>query len=308
MLFSFKTWRIELYIVLLNVSKRCYRMTYLLILEPYTTGSKLILGILFAVLAYIFLYYSFRMIEMGYVLKHRKPLYNHVYLFLRKLNDEQKRILREQFAFYKKLTPKQQRYFEHRVASFIKDKDFIGRNGSRITEEMRTLISATAVMLTFGFRDYYIGFISKIVVYPNKFYSNTNKAYHKGEFNPKLKALVLSWKDFKEGFNNGSDNLNLGIHEITHAIHINSIKERDVSSTIFSDSFKELSVLLSDKKSLRNDLMNSPYFRRYAYTNQFEFLAVAIENFIETPKEFKSQFPEVYGKIRQMLNFNIAGY
>lgn len=283
-------------------------MSYLLILEPYSPGSKLILGILFAVLVYIFLYYSFRMIEMGYVLKHKKPLYNHVYLVLRKLSDEQKRILKNQFGFYNKLTPKQQRHFEHRVASFIKDKDFIGRSNNPITEEMRVLISATAIMLTFGFRDFYIGFISKIVIYPSKFYSNTNKAYHKGEFNPKLKALVLSWEDFKAGFSNGSDNLNLGIHEITHAIHINSIKERDVSSTIFSDTFKELSVLLSDKKNLRQSLMDSPYFRRYAYTNQFEFLAVAIENFIETPQEFRSQFPEVYDKIRQMLNFNIAGY
>ena len=119
---------------------------------------------------------------------------------------------------------------------------------------------------------------------------------------------MLSWEDFKEGYDDDNDNLNLGIHEITHAIHINSVKERDVSSTIFSDSFKELSVLLTEKESLRNNLMASPYFRKYAYTNQFGFLAVAIENFIETPQEFKSQFPEVYNKVRQMLNFNIQGY
>ena len=283
-------------------------MTYLLIIEQYSMGSKMVLGILFAVLAYILLYFGFKMIEMGYVLKHKKPLYNHFYFYLRKLNSKQEAILKGKFSFYKRLTGKQKKYFEHRVASFIKDKDFIGRDGSPVTDEMKVLISATAVMLTFGFRDFYIGIISKIVVYPNKFYSKTNQAYHKGEFNPKLKALVLSWEDFKAGFDIDNDNLNLGIHEITHAIHINSIKERDVSSTIFSDTFKELSTLLSDKEGLRNDLMASPYFRKYAYTNQFEFLAVAIENFIETPKEFKSQFPKVYIKIRQMLNFDIKGY
>ena len=41
---------------------------------------------------------------------------------------------------------------------------------------------------------------------------------------------------------------------------------------------------------------------------KFEFLAVIIESFIETPNEFKSQFPKVYFEIRQMLNFNFAGY
>tara|TARA_R110002049_G_scaffold151804_3_gene315567 strand:- start:157 stop:1008 length:852 start_codon:yes stop_codon:yes gene_type:complete len=279
-----------------------------IILKELALGSQIILVILFAILAYMFLNYAVRMIEMGYVLKHKKPLYNHFYFRLRKLRNNQKSILEHQFPFYKKLNDKGKKYFEHRVASFIKDKHYIGRGGFLITDEVKVLIASTAVMLTFGFRDFYIGFISKIVVYPNKFYSNTNGAYHKGEFNPKLKALVLSWEDFTSGFNDDTDNLNLGIHEFTHAIHINSMKERDVSSTIFNDTFKELSKLLSENEVIRNQLINSNYFRGYAYTNQFEFLAVAVENFIETPKDFKEQFPEVYTKLKQMLNFNVAGY
>lgn len=283
-------------------------MLVILAIKEYNLGSQIILGILFAVLAYMFLHYAVKLIEMGYVLKHRKPLYNHLYINLRRLNEKQKSILINQFSFYKILNDKEKKYFEHRVASFIKDKDFIGRQGATITDEMKVLIASTAVMLTFGFRDFYIGLISKIVIYPNKFYSNTNKDYHKGEFNPKLKALVLSWEDFKAGFSDEKDNLNLGIHELTHAIHINSMKERDVSSTIFSDTFKELSTLLSSDESLRNTLFTSDYFRKYAYKNQFEFLAVAIEHFIETPQEFRAQFPEVYSKIKQMLNFNVANY
>jgi len=46
----------------------------------------------------------------------------------------------------------------------------------------------------------------------------------------------------------------------------------------------------------------------FKVTNQYEFIAVIIENFIETPQEFKSQFPEVYSKVKQMLNFDFAGY
>lgn len=277
-------------------------------MENLDLASKIILGVFLIVMLAIFLHYGFKLIEMGYVLKYKKPLYNHFYFHLKKLNNNQKAILNSRFSFYKRLTNKEQIYFEHRVVSFIKDKDFIEREGIKITDEIKVLIASTAVMLTFGFRDFYIGFISKIVVYPNKFYSNTNNVYHKGEFNPRLKTLVLSWEDFILGFDNEKDNLNLGIHEFTHAIHINSLKEGDVSSTIFSDSFKELSELLSKNETLRNELIASNYFRKYAFTNQFEFLAVAIENFIETPKDFKNEFPEVYFKIRQMLNFNFAGY
>jgi len=279
-----------------------------LLTTDFDLGSKIVLGLFFAILVYIVLVYAFKMIEMGFVLKYKKPLYNHFYFTLKHLNEKQKVILQTQFSFYKKLENKEKLYFEHRVASFISDKDFIGRDGVIIDEEIKVLVAATAVMLTFGFRDFYIGLISKIIIYPKAFYSSTNKNYHKGEFNPKLATLVISWEDFKKGFTNEKDNINLGIHEFTHAIHINSMKERDVSATIFSDSFKELSDLLAMNEVLRNSLMASDYFRKYAFTNQFEFLAVAIESFIETPKDFKIQFPEVYSKIKQMLNFNVAGY
>ncbi|HMC01196.1 MAG TPA: zinc-dependent peptidase [Flavobacteriaceae bacterium] len=283
-------------------------MQFHFLIERYTIGSKIILGILFAVLFYMFLHYALKMIEMLYVMKYKKPLYFHFHPFIKKLTKQQQTLLKENFPFYNKLNQKQKKYFQHRVKSFISDKYFIGRNKLKINDEIRVLISATAVMLTFGFRDFYIGLISKIVVYPGEFYSRMNQKNHKGEFNPKLKTLALSWDDFKKGFDVYDDKVNLGIHEFAHAIHLNSLKERDVSSTIFSDSFKELVVLLSSDENLKSNLVASNYFRNYGYTNQYEFIAVIIEAFIESPIDFRNQFPLVYQKTKQMLNFNFAGY
>lgn len=283
-------------------------MTTLIILELFTSGGKIIIGFFVAILCVMLLSFALKMIEMGYVIRNKKPFYVYNPFFLKKISPSQKKILLDEFKFYKKLSPKHQQYFEHRVASFIKDKKFTGREDLVVTEEMQVLISSTAVMLTFGFRDFYIGLIGNIFIYPGEFYSTINDSYHKGEFNPKLQTLVLSWNDFKQGFHNETDKINLGIHEFAHAIHLNSIKERDVSSTIFSDSFKELTVLLAKEESLRTSLIESRYFREYAFTNQYEFLAVIIETFIESPSEFRSQFPEIYYKTKQMLNFNFAGY
>ena len=281
---------------------------HLILIEQFSLGGKIIIGVFFCVLLVMLFSFVLKMLEMGYVMRHKKPFFVHSPFFLKKLKPNQKFILEQQFKFYNKLTPKHKIYFEHRVASFIIDKHFIGRDNLHVTEEMKVLISATAVMLTFGFRDFYIGLINKIFIYPEEFYSNMNQDYHKGEFNPRLETLVLSWKDFKNGFEIEKDKLNLGIHEFAHAIHLNSMKERDVSSTIFSDSFKELTELLANTETLRKDLINSEYFREYAYTNQYEFLAVIIESFIESPEDFKTQFPEIYSKTKQMLNFNFAGY
>lgn len=283
-------------------------MTVSLLLLQVPSMNPTVIGILVAILFIMIVSFGLKTFEMGYIIRNRRPFYVHNPFFLKKLNPVRKQILSNQFKFYKKLSSKHQRFFEHRVQQFINDKNFVGREGLEVTEEMIVLISSTAVMLTFGFRDFYIGLISNIFIYPDEFYSLTNESYHKGEFNPKLETLVLSWKDFKQGYETEKDKINLGIHEFSHAIHLNSIKERDVSSTIFSDSFKELTDMLANQEDLRMALTQSRYFRDYAYTNQYEFLAVIIETFIESPSEFKSQFPEIYNKTKQMLNFNFAGY
>jgi Mlc titration factor MtfA (ptsG expression regulator) len=54
--------------------------------------------------------------------------------------------------------------------------------------------------------------------------------------------------------------------------------------------------------SVRAQIIQSNYFRVYAFTNQFEFLTVILENFFETPLEFEKQFQDLYAKVALMLN------
>jgi len=250
-------------------------------------------------------YYYF---EQLYAERYKKPFFIRQKLFKNRLTKAQKCILKQQFSFYSLLKLKDQKYFEHRVATFIKSKNFVGRKEFEITDEVLVLISSTAVMLTFGFRDYLIELIENIIVYPSEFYSQLNDNFHKGEFNPQFKTLVFSWEDFLEGYDIVNDNVNLGIHEFAHAIHLNSLKGEGISATIFNDGYNELIAHLSNDKLLRDNLIKSEYFRDYAFTNQYEFVAVIIETFFESPNLLRQQFPVIYYKTRQMLNFNFAGY
>ena len=125
---------------------------------------------------------------------------------------QQLQILNNQFEFYQKLDSKNKRYFEHRVATFIDKYPFYGKEGLIITDEMKVLIAATAIMLTFGMRNYLFNVIDKVIVFPDIYYSSMNDNYHKGEFNPLMSAIVFSWKHFLEGYEISNDNLNLGLH------------------------------------------------------------------------------------------------
>ncbi|WP_417855457.1 zinc-dependent peptidase [Xanthomarina gelatinilytica] len=247
-------------------------------------------------------------IEMGFMFITKRPVFIYFHPFLNKLSAKQESILKQQFTFYNRLNKRKKAYFKHRVATFIKQKQFVGNEGFLITDEAKVLISATAVMLTFGFRDYIIKSIKTIIVYPTQYYSTVNDDYHKGEFHVNLKTLVLSWDHFMEGFRIEDDKLNLAIHEFAHAIHFNSIYQNDINSVIFLDTFNELRELLSNNDALRSRLVHSEYLRNYAFTNDFELLAVILETFIESPNEFHQHFPKIYALVKQMLNFNFSGY
>jgi MtfA peptidase len=253
-----------------------------------------------------FAFFLFRVFENWYGNAYDKPLYRHYFVF-RKLGSKQISTLENDFSFYSLLTKKEKRQFRHRVATFLSDKKFIGRDGLQVTERMKVLISAVGCMLSFGRRNYDYGLIEYIVIYPGEFYSKINDAMHKGEFNPYGKALVLSWKDFEYGYQISNDNHNLGIHEFMHAMQLEARKSRDLDSTRFAKQFQNILKRLTHSE-VKDKLDETRYFRAYAFTNQYEFMAVLAEYFIESPKDFKSHFPKLYSFTQKLLNFRFAGY
>ncbi|MEM9897573.1 MAG: zinc-dependent peptidase, partial [Bacteroidota bacterium] len=135
------------------------------------------------------------------------------------LKQKHKDFLLRNFTFYQKLPPKSKKIFERRVALFTSTKKFIPRQMNHVTWEMKVLISASAVQLTFGFPKVNLSWFKYILVYPDVFFSNANQAHHKGEVNPKAKSIVLSWKHFVEGYLT-PDGRNLGLHEMAHALRL----------------------------------------------------------------------------------------
>jgi hypothetical protein len=250
----------------------------------------------------LFLFFSFYVIEIIYLRNYKKPLVVFANVNFYQLQESQKQILSQNFQFYKQLKPKYKRYFEHRIANFINTYEFVGRDIS-VTEEMKVTIAGTAIMLTFGMRDYLNPLFKRIIIFPDIYYSDQTENYHKGEFNPRLESIVFSWKHFKEGIEITNDNLNLGLHEFTHAFHIHSLKSDKATAVLFNESLQNLFKVVSNPQ-LKEQLINSGFLRDYAYENQFEFVAVLLEYFFESPQEFKSKFPSIFIKVKHMINYN----
>ncbi len=82
---------------------------------------------------------------------------------------------------------------------------------------------------------------------------------------------------------------------------------RDLDSARFTKHFQFILKQLS-RQDVKDQLNKAEYFRAYAFTNQYEFMAVLAEYFFESPEDFKKFFPKIYEHIKKMLNFNYAGY
>jgi MtfA peptidase len=271
-------------------------------MQQEETVSIWILILFISILFLVVFVYAYNILEYLYAQFFFKPFYIHFYPFPKKLDSNQKNIINQNFSFYRRLSLTRKKYFEHRVAHFVRSYDFYGREKLEITEEMKILIASTSTMLTFGMRNHSYKVFNKIILYPDVYFSDQNETYHKGEFNPKLKALVFSWKHFKDGLTVSNDNLNLGLHEFSHTLHFQSIKAKTISASIYVENFQKLKRLLVDD-DLKEKILHSEYFRRYAFTNEVEFIAVILENFFETPEVFKKEFPELYIHVKRMINY-----
>ncbi|NQZ77025.1 MAG: zinc-dependent peptidase [Ekhidna sp.] len=220
------------------------------------------------------------------------------------LSKKHQDFLARNFTYYQKLSPESRKRFEQRVASFMGSKKFIPRQMNHVTWEMKVLISASAIQLTFGFPKLELSYFRNILVFPQSFFSRANQQYHKGEVNPRMKAIVLSWKDFVDGYLK-TDGRNLGLHEMAHALRLeNKIKNREYN-------FLNGRLLQEWEEHARRTMEEinagtEVFFRSYGGVNNEEFFAVAVENFFERPLEFLERHPLTYQTLCKLLNQNTA--
>ena len=222
------------------------------------------------------------------------------YLLIKPLREKNKKILSDYFTYYRELPSGEKKLFEKRVRKFMDLKEFVPRGGlSEVTDIMKTLISATAIQLTFGLPGVYFTHFKRILIYPDDYYSRIYKRYHRGEVNPGLGVIILSWKYYLEGYVEKKDGINLGLHEMAHALHL--------ENRIFNQEYRFLDEeALSLFYKLMREEMNKPgekgFFREYAHFDEYEFFAVAVEQFFERPEEFYRYNPDMYTLVSRMLN------
>src|SRR5688500_4177617 len=101
-------------------------------------------------------------------------------------------ILKTRNPYYLALSHEGKQKFYRRIQAFNSSKEYRGMNGLHVTPEMKTIIAASAAQLTFGLKNFTLGTIRYIEVYPEIFFSRFHKEQLKG-ITTGTGVLAVSW-------------------------------------------------------------------------------------------------------------------
>jgi Mlc titration factor MtfA (ptsG expression regulator) len=207
-------------------------------------------------------------------------------------------IIGSHIQYFTDLSAENKKRFVNRVHHFISNKNF-HYIGLESREEISVLTAASAVQVTFGLRNYLMNHFKNIYILADAYRMDSDDELYVGHVSPD--GIYLSWKHFLFGYADNTDNINVALHEMSHALLFSNYFAQYGVDKSFRANYDKFSTttgpILADVITKRKS-----YLRNYALTNIHEFWAVSVEAFFENPAELKLNMPQLYDALCRVLN------
>jgi len=207
-------------------------------------------------------------------------------------------IISRVMPYFGKLGDANKQRFLKRVYNFKKGKSFHFQ-GLNPSEEVEILISAAAVQVSFGLKNYRLPFFKEIYILSDAYQALNAKEMFIGHVSPS--GIYISWKHFVQGFANYNDGVNVALHEMAHALHHENFIQETGIDWDFRQDFDKLPSIFGPLMT-QAIIERRSYLRGYAFTNFHEFWAVSVEYFFENPQELKDNLPQLFAILCDTLN------
>lgn len=206
-------------------------------------------------------------------------------------------ILDNYFPYYKRLDAGAAREFAIRVFHFRKTKNFHFIEMEK-SEEIEVLVSAAAIQLTFGLKEYNYGFFDNIYVIREAYIYGANTTPWAGHVNHQ--GIYVAWDHLLKGYVTENDGYNVGLHEMAHAFEYELAFGNYEDDHSLRDHFGTVNSIMKQK------VIEQPYhpaalFSRQGITNIHECWAESVEFFFEQPGRLREYYPELYEAISELL-------
>lgn len=201
-----------------------------------------------------------------------------------KLHSMVETLLNRYDPFFKSLLPKEKQRFKDRVSLFIIAHDFRPQAMESVPTDVKGLIAASAVRMTFGLEDYLLTKFEQIIVYAHPFPSPLYPdKVHASEIYEEDGVIIFSIEQFMLGFIQTRQFYHLGIHEFFNVFKASYPDKAYPSFT--KDFWKKLPAVSGLKREA---------IERFVGLPQEDVLPVAAVHFFTHGKRFKAVFPKQY--------------
>lgn len=246
-------------------------------------------------------------------------LFGLLFLFTQKKNKKVKIVLAQPFPeawhayllqevkFYQELSADDQIRFQNKVKKFFNDTAITGVKDLEVTDELKLLVAASAIIPVFLFDGWEYVNLSEVIIYdgavePNQANDVESDGTLLGQVRPlQTRHVMLLSKQFLiQGFESMNGKSNVGIHEFAHLIDqadgtFDGIPKAFMPEELLKPWTKIMYAEIEKIAENRSDI------NPYALTNHAEFFAVVCEYFFENPEKFQEKHPQLYDLMNQIF-------
>jgi MtfA peptidase len=208
--------------------------------------------------------------------------------------------LERRVPFWRELPQESRPRFLELLKVFAWEKEFIGAGGFSITDEVRAVVSATAVRLVLYLELSYYDRLREIIVYPDAFRIPDRTGGVLGEAR-NWGTVILSWRAVLTGLGDPHDGHSTAVHEFAHVLdredgafdgtpQLRQYSHYRAWASVMGEHFLKL----REGRPLERQVLDD-----YGGLNEAEFFAVATESFFEKPRLMRDKTPELFEELKR---------
>ncbi|WP_426061967.1 zinc-dependent peptidase [Hymenobacter sp. B1770] len=213
-----------------------------------------------------------------------------------------RQILSERVAFYLSLTKKEKVRFEKQVQVFLAGTRITGVQ-TEVDDTTRLLVASSALIPVFGFPDWEYTNLGEVLIVPDAWKLKDDPSKEVKPLQGTLLGSVqgfqnqhymrLSKASLEQGFKDGLDRQNVGIHEFAHMLdEADGVIDGVPKAALPPELLEPWAAVM--KREIAAIEAGKSEINPYAATNEAEFFAVVTEYFFEKPEKLQENHPELY--------------
>ncbi len=201
------------------------------------------------------------------------------------------RALLFKYPFYQRLPEGQKKRFRERMALFVMGNNFIPQGVEIVSEDVKAIVAANAVTVTFGQKDFLFPKFENVIINPKPLPTlQYPDNYHASEIYEPDGVVLFAMEQLVKGFVESTRYFNIGLYEYAKVFIITY--PNNLYPTLDENSWNALERISGFSKEWIEKWINLP---------DVDPLAVSIAHFFIFPEPFRVELPEEFETYRNIF-------